>query len=81
MDPIHPILPVTDRIPTVTGVPRVERTRRRPTDQDGRRRAPDESHSQAGDGDELDGVHVDLHADLPDEDEDGDARPHVDITV
>ena len=79
MDPIHPIVPVTERIPVVTSVPRVERSPRRRGDDegDGGARRGDSGQFEPDDLDDADAVHVDLH-----DDEDGeDFRPHVDITV
>ena len=85
MDPIHPILPVTDRIPVVTVVPRIERSKRRRRDDDpgdqGRRRSVDEERSGLEDDEDLDAVHVDLRDDDEGDDEGNDHRPHVDITA
>jgi hypothetical protein len=69
VDPIHPIVPITDRIPQVTGPPRVDRLKREAGYDDAERRQAREQRRKPPDADESD-------------DEAGDdGRPHIDISA
>jgi hypothetical protein len=74
MDPIHPIIPVQPRIPPITPAPLIggidrDRARGRPDADQRRRRRPGNSPvgesdyaSEARDGDEDSGLHIDVTA-------------------
>jgi hypothetical protein len=65
MDPIHPIIPISERIPPVTVVPRVERAKRERSGGDAERRRRREPPPEPPDTDEPD----------------DDPRPHIDVSA
>lgn len=72
MDPIHPIVPITDRIPSVTGPARVERLKREPGHDSERRQPRDQRRPPDADADDSDDS---------DDDAGDERRPRVDISA